>query len=121
MEHTFNLSSTSFFEVSGWANSASVWQGSWLSEPQGSFDLGYKKIVMNGNGNIKIGISDLFFTAPWRAGSEAIPGLIIKGNGAWESRKVSFNFTYKFGNSNVKAQRNRKTGLDEENKRIKSS
>lgn len=120
MEHTFTLSQNSFFEVSGWANSASVWQGSWLSEPQGSLDLGYKQIIMGGKANIKIGISDIFFTAPWRAGSEAIPGLSIKGNGAWESRKVSVNFNYKFGNSNVKAQRNRKTGLEEENKRIKS-
>ena len=120
MEHNFSLPKDYTFEVSGWFNSASIWGGSWLTKPQGSLDLGLKKVLMGGKANIKVSVTDILYTAPWRSYSEAIPGLIISGNGAWESQRVNVNFNYRFGNSEVKSARRRSTGLEDENKRIKS-
>lgn len=120
MEHNFSLPKDYTFEVSGWFNSASIWGGSWLTEPQGSLDLGLKKVLMGGKATIKLGVTDILYTAPWNSYSEAIPGLKISGNGAWESQRVNLNFNYRFGNSEVKSARRRTTGLEDENKRIKS-
>jgi iron complex outermembrane recepter protein len=119
MENSFTLPKDYAFEVSGWYNSAAIWGGSWLTEPQGSLDLGLQKKILQGKGNLKISFSDILLTAPWASYSEAIPGLKIRGSGQWESRKVMVNFSYRFGSNEVKAARNRKTGLDSENKRIK--
>jgi hypothetical protein len=41
--------------------------------------------------------------------------------GAWESRQFKLNFTYRFGSNQVKAARQRNTGIDEENKRANSN
>ena len=120
MEHNFTLPKDYTFEVSGWFNSASIWGGSWLTEPQGSLDLGIKKVLMGGKASIKLGVTDILYTAPWNSYSEAIPGLKIRGGGAWESQRVNLNFNYRFGNSEVKSARRRTTGLEDENKRIKN-
>jgi iron complex outermembrane recepter protein len=118
-EQTFNLPKGFVYEVSGWFNSASIWGGSWLSKPQGSLDMGVQKKILKEQGTLKLSFTDLFFTAPWRSFSEAIPGLKITGRGAWESQQLKLNFNYRFGKSTVKAARNRKTGLEEEKGRIK--
>ena len=120
MEHNFTLPKDYTFEISGWFNSASIWGGSWLTEPQGSLDLGLKKVLMGGKASIKLGVTDILYTAPWNSYSEAIPGLKIRGGGAWESQRVNLNFNYRFGNSEVKSARRRTTGLEDENKRIKN-
>lgn len=36
----------------------------------------------------------------------------------WESRKAFLTFTYRFGNTNVKPERRRSTGSEEEQNRI---
>ncbi len=119
MEHGFSLPKEYTFQISGWFNSASIWGGSWLTRPQGSLDLGVKKNLFNGKGNIKLSVTDILHTAPWSSFSDAIPGLKIRGNGAWESQQVNVNFSYRFGSNEVKAARNRKTGLEAEKGRIK--
>jgi len=119
-EQTFSLPKGFTYEISGWFNSASIWGGSWLSEPQGSLDMGIQRKVLNGQGNLKLSISDILLTAPWRSYSDAIPGLVIKGSGAWESRQVRLNFNYRFGNQQVKGARRRSTGLEDESKRVKN-
>lgn len=118
-EQTFNLPKGFVYEISGWFNSASIWGGSWLSKPQGSLDMGLQKKILQDKGTLKLSFTDLFFTAPWRSYSEAIPGLKITGRGAWESQQLKLNFNYRFGKSTIKAARNRKTGLEEEKGRIK--
>jgi iron complex outermembrane recepter protein len=118
-EQTFSLPKGFVYEVSGWFNSASIWGGSWLSKPQGSFDMGIQKKILKDQGSLKLNVTDIFHTAPWRSFSDKIPGLVINGRGYWESQQVKLNFNYRFGNSNVKGAANRKTGLEDEKNRIK--
>lgn len=119
-EQTFTLPKGFVYEVSGWFNSASIWGGSWLAKPQGSLDMGVQKKILKDKATLKLSVTDIFFTAPWRSTSDAIPGLKIRGSGQWESRQIKMNFNYRFGNANVKGSRSRKTGLEAEKNRIKN-
>jgi iron complex outermembrane recepter protein len=118
-EQTFTLPKDFVYEISGWYNSASIWGGSWLSKPQGSLDMGIQKKILKNQGTLKLNVTDIFFTAPWRSYGDKIPGLVIEGKGNWESRQIKLNFNYRFGKSTVKGASNRKTGLEEEKGRIK--
>lgn len=118
-EQTFTLAEGFSFEVSGWYNSASIWGGSWLSEPQGSLDFGVQKKVLDGNGTLKLSFTDVLSTAPWRSFSDAIPGFTIRGSGYWESQQLRVNFNYRFGNKSVKNVQQRRSGIDAESQRIK--
>lgn len=119
MEHSITLPKNMAFEVSGWFNSGNIWGGSMVSKAQGSLDLGWKKNILQGNGSIKVGFTDLLHTAGWGSTSTVIPGFYFKGSGQWESQRLNINFTYRFGNSQVKSERQRKTGLEDEKNRIK--
>lgn len=118
MQQTFVLSPKYSAEISGWYNGPSVWGGTWRTKGQGAIDLGFQAKVLKDKGNLKFSITDPFFTAPWRAEND-FAGIKIKGGGYWESRTARINFTYRFGNSQVKTARQRKTGLESENNRIK--
>jgi hypothetical protein len=103
-------------EVSGFYTSPSIWQGTIKSSYIWSVDGGFQKTVLKGNGNIKASVSDIFHTLKWKGVSD-YAGQHSVASGNFESRQFKLNFTYRFGNSQVKAARQRKTGVEEENKR----
>ena len=74
--------------------------------------------VLDGRGNLKLAINDIFKTQVWSGVSE-FGDLIIDVRGGWDSRRVNLNFSYMLGNTNVKSRR-RKTGLEDESGRVKS-
>jgi hypothetical protein len=46
------------------------------------------------------------------------PGLYMRGRGTWESQTIRMNFNYRFGSSEIKGERQRKTGLEDVNGRL---
>ena len=54
------------------------------------------------------------------AGRNNFGALAMNARGGWESRQVKLNFTYLLGNSQVKGNRNRSTGIEDESKRVSS-
>lgn len=118
MQHSFSLGKDYTAEVSGWFNGPSIWGGTWRTKSQGAMDLGLQKQLFNRKATIKVSATDIFFTAPWTATND-FGGLFIKGGGNWESRTVRVNFNWRFGSNQIKASRQRQTGLDAESKRIK--
>jgi len=118
MQHSFTLGKDYTAEVSGWFNGPSVWGGTWKTKSQGAVDIGLQKQIFKRKATIKVSATDLFFTAPWKAIND-FGGLYINGGGNWESQTVRVNFTWRFGNSQVKSSRQRQTGLESESKRIK--
>lgn len=118
MQHSFSLGKDYTAEVSGWFNGPSVWGGTWKTKSQGAVDVGIQKQLFKRKATIKVSATDLFFTAPWKAIND-FGGLYINGGGNWESQTVRVNFTWRFGNSQVKSSRQRQTGLESESKRIK--
>ncbi len=118
MQHSFTLGNDYTAELSGWFSGPSIWGATWKTRSLGGLDLGFQKQVLKKQGTIKLSVTDIFFTNPWTASSN-FGGLYINGSGRNESRTVRLAFTWRFGNSQVKAARQRQTGLETEAKRIK--
>jgi len=85
-----------------------------------SVDAGVQKQVLKGNGTVKASVSDVFKTMEWSANSH-FAGQDVDVAGRYESRQLRLNFTYRFGNKNIKATRQIKTGMEEEINRTQSS
>ncbi len=118
MQHTFTLGHDYQAEISGWYNGPSIWGATWRTRPQGGIDLGVQKALLQKKATLKLSVTDILFTAPWKANNN-FGGMVINGGGTWESRTVRLNFSYRFGNNQVKAARQRSTGIESESKRIK--
>ena len=119
-QQTFRLGKGWTGEMSGFYTSPSIWQGTIKSSYIWSVDGGFQKTVLKGAGNIKASVSDIFRTLKWK-GTSDYAGQHSVAAGNFESRQLKLNFTYRFGNSQVKAARQRKTGAEEENKRANDS
>lgn len=119
-EQNWTLPKGFTLSASGWYNSPAIWGGTMRSKQQGSFDMGLQKKIWEGRGNLRLSVTDIFFTAPWGGVTDVIPGLRMTARGQWESRQVRLSFTYRFGNKEVKGARQRETGLESEKNRIKN-
>jgi hypothetical protein len=118
MQHTFTLGNDYSAELSGWFSGPSIWGATWRTKPQGGLDIGFQKQFLEKRASVKLSLTDILLTSPWTATSD-FGGLYIRGGGRWESQTVRLNFTYRFGSAQVKAARQRQTGLESEAKRIK--
>ncbi|MBC7937757.1 MAG: TonB-dependent receptor [Rhizobacter sp.] len=116
MQNSLKFAKTWTVELSGWFNSPSVWQSTLKSKSMGGADLGLQKTVLQSKGTIKASMGDIFNSLRW-AGSSDFTGQNTRVRGTWESRVFRVNFSYRFGNAQVKAARQRKAALEEEQKR----
>ena len=119
MQNSFNLGKGYTGELSGWYSSPSIWQGTFKSSQIWSVDGGVQKTLFKGKATVKTSVSDIFKTIKWK-GTSDFSGQKTIASGGFDSRVFKINFTYRFGNNNVKASRQRKTGLDDESKRVGS-
>ncbi len=118
-QQTFSLPWDIKFELSGWYLSPSIWGGTFEMDGMGNVDAGFQKKVLDGKGSLRLAVSDIFKTNQWR-GISQFGELYMVASGGWDSRRLKVNFTYMFGNNEVKSARRRNTGLEDEQKRIKS-
>ena len=118
-QSTFKLPEDFSLEVSGFYNSPGIWGANFETQRFWGMDVGARKKILDGRGNFKVSVSDIFFTMQWR-GVQQFGGLYMRGNGGWESRQFKASFSYAFGNDQVKASRKRKTGLEDESGRAGS-
>ncbi len=116
-QNSFKLPWGFTFEVSGWFNSGGVWGGSYESEPQGALDLGLQKKLFSDQATLKVSVTDVFETAPWDS-RNTYGGIVSRASGNWESQQLRVNFTWRFGNKQIRAIRQRTTGSESEMKRI---
>lgn len=117
-QQTFDLPADIKFEVSGWFSGPGVWGGVFEYETSWSLDLGLQRKFLKDRLTLRVGASDIFFESGWD-GVSKFNGMVSEGGGRWDSRRVSLSANYRFGNDNVKS-RNRKTGLEEEGRRVGS-
>jgi iron complex outermembrane recepter protein len=106
-------------EISGFYSAPTIWGGTFQSKAMGGMDVGVQKLLFNNKGSIKFSYTDILRTMRWRGISD-FGGSYIDANGNWESQQLRINFTYRFGNKQVKSARQRSTGNEDESKRIKS-
>lgn len=119
MQHAAKLGKGFTAELSGFYNSPSIWGGTFKSKEIWAIDGGIQKSLWKSKANLKVSVSDIFRTLKF-AGTSNFAGQYVHVNGNFESRQLKVNFTYRFGNNQVKAARQRKTGTDDESKRVGS-
>ncbi|MGV3658438.1 MAG: outer membrane beta-barrel family protein, partial [Chitinophagaceae bacterium] len=119
-QQTFKIGKNTSAEISSFYNAPSIWQGTLKSKEMWGIDAGVQQTILKGKATVKASVSDIFKTMQW-AGHSTVTGQQLNVNGGWESRQFRLNLAYRFGNSQVKAARQRKTGLEEETKRTQSS
>jgi iron complex outermembrane receptor protein len=119
-QQTFKLDKNTTAEISSFYSAPSVWQGTLKSKEMWGIDLGLQRTILKGKATVKTSVTDIFKTMSW-AGTSNVTGQILQVNGGWESRQFRLNLNYRFGNNQVKAARQRKTGLEDENKRTQGS
>ena len=117
MQQTFKLGKKWTAELSGFYNSPSIWGGTYKTSSIWSLDAGIQKKFWKDNATLKVTVTDIFFTMPWSGVSE-FGGLYLRASGQYESRQLKANFTWRFGNKQVKAARTRKSGIDDLNQRV---
>lgn len=115
-QQTFKLDKKTTAELSSFYSAPSVWQGTMKSKEMWGVDAGLSRTVLKGKGTVKTSVTDLFKTMHW-SGVSTVTGQVLRVNGGWESRQLKVNFNYRFGNNQVKAARQRKTGAEDENNR----
>jgi iron complex outermembrane receptor protein len=121
MQHSVKIGKKGWTaEASGWYNSPSIWGGTFKSNALWSVDAGFQKTLFNGKGNVKVSVSDIFHSIKWK-GTSDFAGQLTKVRGNNDSRQLRTSFTWRFGSNQVKASRQRKTGLEDESKRTQSS
>ncbi|MEI9957395.1 MAG: outer membrane beta-barrel family protein [Ferruginibacter sp.] len=120
MQNTFNLGKTYKAELSGFYNSPTVYAGTIKARAMYSVDGGLQKTILKGKGNLKASVSDMFNLMRFK-GSVDFAGAHTDVLAKWESRQFKLNFSYRFGNMQVKAARQRKASIEEENKRTQQS
>jgi iron complex outermembrane recepter protein len=115
MQNSFKLVHDWTLELNGNYNSPTV-NAAAKEKVKWGIDLGAQKLILKGQGNIKFSATDIFWTNYDRSflvfGAQTIEGQFKR-----ESRQFKVNFTYRFGNKQVKSSRNRASGLEEELKR----
>ncbi len=116
-QNTFSLPKEFKMEISGWYSSPSIWGGTYQTQSLGSLNLALQKKFFDNKLTARLAFNDVLFTTPWK-GDTQFGDLRIDGSGGSDSRQVQFNLTYNFGRKEIKASRKRKTGLEDEKKRI---
>jgi hypothetical protein len=120
MQNSIKFAKTWTAELSGFYTAPSIWQGTFASKAMGGVDMGFQKTMLKGKGTLKATFTDVFRTMRWK-GESNFAGQQIIASGRWESQQFRMNFSYRFGNSQVKAARQRKAALEEEAKRTQGS
>jgi iron complex outermembrane receptor protein len=120
MQNSFKLGKGFTAELSGFYNSPSVWQGSFKSKAIYSIDAGLQKTLFKGKGTIKAAVGDVFNSLKFRGDSD-FAGQQNTFYGKPESRQFKLSFSMRFGSTQIKAARQRKSSIEEENKRTESS
>lgn len=118
-QQSFKLGKKTTAELSGFYSSPTIWQGTFKTKQMWGLDAGVQQTVLKGKATVKATVTDIFQTMRW-SGTSNFAGQYIRTNGGWESRQLRMSFTYRFGNAQVKAARQRKTAADEESKRVGS-
>ncbi len=118
-QQTFKVAKATTIEVSGFYSTPSIWQGTFKTAAIWSVDGGVQQTLFKGKATAKASVSDIFQTLRW-SGTSNFAGQYLKVNGGNDSRQLRLSFVYRFGSTQVKSTRQRKTGAEDESQRVGS-
>jgi hypothetical protein len=110
---TFTLPKDFTVELSGWYQSKMIYGGMIYFNPQGSISGGIQKLILDKKATLKLNFNDIFNQ---QAGSyySKYGNVDLVGKERYDSRRVNLTFTWRFGRTDIKAARQRSSGLEEE-------
>lgn len=120
MQNSFNLGKGWTAELSGSYYSPSIIQGTFTIDAYGGIDAGMQKTLLKGKANIKASVTDVF-QSRWTFTHSNFAGQLVEVRNGGETRQFKINFSYRFGSSQVKAARQRRTGAEDELKRVQTN
>lgn len=105
-------------EASFWAQFPTQ-DGIFTNRGIASASVGAKKSLWNDRATVKISVNDLFGTQRW---SQSVDFGSVRGTirNTWESQNVALNFTWNFGNQNLKTRNRNNGGAEDADGRIKA-
>ncbi|TCJ18769.1 TonB-dependent receptor [Flaviaesturariibacter flavus] len=103
-------------EMTAFYNAPTIYQGAFQARAMGAVDFGLQKTILQGQGTIKASVSDVFQTLRF-SGYTQFAGQRTDVAARWESRQFKLNATWRFGNKQVKAAKQRNVGAEDELKR----
>jgi len=118
MTNNFTLPKGYTAELSGFWNSPTQYN-LLQAKAQGQISAGFAKSLWNRKASFRVNINDIFFMNRF-AGTVKYQDLNFRVYSRWESRQVRVSFTYRFGNQNIKAARQRSTSGDDLRNRANS-
>ena len=117
---TFKMGNGYTGEISGYYNSPSVSAGTFKTRFLANMDIGIQKKLFHDKASVKFSYTDLLHTLHWNAESN-YGGTHIVANSHWESQQFRMNFTYRFGNNQIKENRRHAAGNEDEKNRTSSN
>jgi hypothetical protein len=117
LQQIFTITSGLTFELSGSYYSPGISGGTFNTDAIYFADAGIQKTLFKKRGNLKISYTD-FLRSQRFSGTSDFGGAYLKIYSRGESTQLRINFTYRFGNNQVKAARQHKSSMEDENRRI---
>ncbi len=105
-------------EVSGWYRSKGA-EGLLIINDMGAVNSAISKQLFKKKGTLKLGVRDIFYTQQF-SGYAKYSDVNVNLAGKRDSRQFNLSFTYRFGKTNIPAERRKTGGANDEQNRVKS-
>ncbi len=117
LSQQFKLGKGYDLESSFWAQFPTR-EGTFTNRGIASVSVAAKKSLFQDRATVKIAVNDLFNTQRWQQSTDfgSVRGTV---RNTWESQNIALNFTWSFGNQNLKT-RSRNSGAEDSDGRIKA-
>jgi hypothetical protein len=117
--HYFTLPKNYVLEITSWYQAPQAY-GVFDLSGQYNIGMGIQKQILKQRGQIKLFVRDIFNSSKETVKMWSNGNLVMLNKNKWDSRQFGFNFSYRFGRDDVKPSREHKTGLDDEQNRVKT-
>jgi hypothetical protein len=98
-------------------NSPTLQEGNMRTKSMWSIDAGVQTKLLKDKATLKFAVSDMFHSLRF-ANSSEFAGQKVSYNARWNSQQAKLSIAFRLGSNDVKGARQRKTGAEEEMKRV---
>lgn len=106
----FTLPAKFQIELNGYAMTQQP-SGQSITQPMGEVSIGVSKKLFKDQLTLKLGATDLFLTTPFRSITTTEDGNTVNNTFRWDSRRITFSASFKFGRAIKQANQKEKDEL----------